>query len=79
MTSRKVQVPAVLAAYRRLYGAARAHVRPGGALVAACCTSRIDRRTFHRVVRESLAPTTRWSASCPSSSTTRSDFPRRTT
>jgi 23S rRNA (cytosine1962-C5)-methyltransferase len=54
MTSSKAQVPAALAAYRRLYRAAARHVRPGGALVAACCTSRIERLTFHRVVRESL-------------------------
>ena len=39
MTSRAAQVPSVLAAYRKLYGAAARHVRPGGMLVAACCTS----------------------------------------
>lgn len=54
MTSRKAQVPAALAAYRKLYRAAARHVRGGGALVAACCTSRIERATFHRVVREAL-------------------------
>ena len=54
MTSRKAQVPAALAAYRRLYRAAARHVRAGGALVAACCTSRIERAVFHCVVRESL-------------------------
>ena len=54
MTSRKSQVPAVLAAYRKLYRAARALVRPGGALVAACCTSRVERAVFHRTVREAL-------------------------
>lgn len=54
MTSKQSQVKGVLAAYRRLYGAAAAHVRPGGALVAACCTSRIERAAFHEVVRTSL-------------------------
>ena len=53
-TSVKAQVPGVLAAYRRLYRAAAKHVRPGGALVAACCTSRVERPLFHRTVRESL-------------------------
>jgi 23S rRNA G2069 N7-methylase RlmK/C1962 C5-methylase RlmI len=32
-------------------------VKPGGAIVAACCTSRIARAEFHRVVREALGPT----------------------
>ncbi len=54
MTSRKEQVPAVLAGYRKLYRAAAPHVRPGGVLVAACCTSRIERQVFHRTVRETL-------------------------
>ncbi|MCW5805248.1 MAG: class I SAM-dependent rRNA methyltransferase [Deltaproteobacteria bacterium] len=57
MTSKKAQVPNALAAYRRLYRAAAAHVAPGGAVVAACCTSRIERPVFHRTVRESLGPT----------------------
>jgi 23S rRNA (cytosine1962-C5)-methyltransferase len=54
MTSRKAQIRRVLAAYRKLYRAAARHVRPGGALVAACCTSRIDRAAFRRTVREAL-------------------------
>jgi 23S rRNA G2069 N7-methylase RlmK/C1962 C5-methylase RlmI len=54
MTSRKAQVPAVLAAYRKLYRAAAHQVRAGGALVAACCTGRVPRAAFHRVVAESL-------------------------
>jgi 23S rRNA (cytosine1962-C5)-methyltransferase len=56
MTSRASQVPSVLAAYRKLYRDAARRVRPGGALVAACCTSRIERAVFHRVVGESLGP-----------------------
>jgi len=54
MTSRKAQVPQVLAAYRKLYRAAARLVRPGGLVVAACCTSRIEREVFHRTVRASL-------------------------
>ena len=41
MTTQAAQVPSVLAAYQKLYRAAARQVRPGGALVAACCTSRI--------------------------------------
>jgi 23S rRNA (cytosine1962-C5)-methyltransferase len=54
MTTRAAQVPSVLAAYRKLYRAAARLVRPGGSLVAACCTSRIEREVFHRTVREAL-------------------------
>ncbi|MDB4957821.1 MAG: rRNA ((2499)-C(5))-methyltransferase [Myxococcales bacterium] len=56
MTSRMTQVPSVLAAYRRLYRAAERHVRPGGAIVAACCTSRIERDVFKKTVLASLGP-----------------------
>lgn len=54
MTTRAAQVPSVLAAYRKLYRAAARLVRPGGSLVAACCTSRIERAVFHQTVREAL-------------------------
>jgi 23S rRNA (cytosine1962-C5)-methyltransferase len=54
MTTRAAQVPSVLAAYRKLYRAAARLVRPGGILVAACCTSRIERAVFQQTVRESL-------------------------
>ncbi|CAN5310359.1 hypothetical protein BH11MYX1_BH11MYX1_54670 [soil metagenome] len=56
MASKQTQIPAVLAAYRKLYRAAARHVMPGGAVVAACCTSRIDRELFKRTVREALGP-----------------------
>jgi 23S rRNA (cytosine1962-C5)-methyltransferase len=56
MTSKAAQVPSVLAAYRKLYRAAARLVRPGGALVAACCTSRIERAVFHRTVGDALGP-----------------------
>src|SRR6185369_13380965 len=54
MTTKAAQVPSVLAVYRKLYRAAARHVRPGGALVAACCTSRIERSIFHQTVRTAL-------------------------
>jgi 23S rRNA (cytosine1962-C5)-methyltransferase len=54
MTSSMAQLPKVLAAYRKLYRHAATHVAAGGVLVAACCTSRIERKLFHRTVREGL-------------------------
>ncbi len=54
MTSSMSQVPRVLAAYRKLYKAAASHVRPGGVIVAACCTSRIEPGVFHKTVADSL-------------------------
>lgn len=54
MTSKAAQIPSTLAAYRKLYRAAARHVAPHGAVVAACCTSRIDRDLFKRTVREAL-------------------------
>jgi 23S rRNA (cytosine1962-C5)-methyltransferase len=56
MTTRAAQVPSALAAYRKLYRAAARLVRPGGSLIAVCCTSRIERAVFHRTVREALDP-----------------------
>jgi 23S rRNA (cytosine1962-C5)-methyltransferase len=54
MTSHKAQVPSVLNAYKKLYRAAAPLVKPGGVLVAACCTSRIERAVFHRTVGAAL-------------------------
>lgn len=54
MTSNKAQVPAVLAGYKKLYTAAAPHVKPGGILVAACCTSRVERGLFHKTVSDIL-------------------------
>jgi 23S rRNA G2069 N7-methylase RlmK/C1962 C5-methylase RlmI len=56
MTSRAAQVPAVLAAYRRLYRLAARRVAAGGAIIAACCTSRVARRDFHATVAAALGP-----------------------
>ena len=50
MTSRVAQREGALAAYRRLYRAAAHHVAPGGRVVACCCTSRIDARSFQQAV-----------------------------
>lgn len=54
MTSNKQQVPAVLAGYKKLYRAAAPHTKPGGFLVAACCTSRVERAEFHATVASTL-------------------------
>ena len=56
MTSKAAQIPSTLAAYRKLYRAAAKHVAQHGAVVAACCTSRIDRGLFKRTVNEALGP-----------------------
>jgi 23S rRNA G2069 N7-methylase RlmK/C1962 C5-methylase RlmI len=52
-------VPRVLAAYRKLYAQLAPLVRPGGAIVAACCTSRVPRAKFHATVRQALPDFTR--------------------
>lgn len=54
MTSQMSQVPSALAAYRRLYRAVGRHIRPGGLVVAVCCTSRITREQFDRAVSMGL-------------------------
>jgi 23S rRNA (cytosine1962-C5)-methyltransferase len=54
MTSKKAQVPQVLAAYKKLYTAAKAHLNPRGLIVAACCTSRVERAAFGALVRQTL-------------------------
>jgi 23S rRNA G2069 N7-methylase RlmK/C1962 C5-methylase RlmI len=56
MTSKAAQIPNVLAAYRKLYRTAARHTLPNGLVVAACCTSRIDRDLFKKTVREALGP-----------------------
>ncbi|MBA3460087.1 MAG: class I SAM-dependent rRNA methyltransferase [Deltaproteobacteria bacterium] len=54
MTSNKQQVPAVLAGYKKLYRAAAPLVKPSGLLIAACCTSRIERALFEKTVTETI-------------------------
>jgi 23S rRNA (cytosine1962-C5)-methyltransferase len=54
MTSKQTQVPGVLAAYKKLYKAAMRHVSSGSTLIAACCTSRVERGVFTDTVRQTL-------------------------
>ncbi|MCX5745796.1 MAG: class I SAM-dependent methyltransferase, partial [Proteobacteria bacterium] len=54
MTSSMDQIPVALAAYRKLYSGVAAHVKPGGLVVAACCTSRIQRKVFRDTVKRAL-------------------------
>jgi 23S rRNA (cytosine1962-C5)-methyltransferase len=54
MTSKKAQVPGVLAAYRKLYKGAMSYTKPGSILVGACCTSRVERPVFTDTVRQTL-------------------------
>ncbi len=56
MTSRREQVPSVLATYRRMYQHARTLVSPGGTVVAACCTGRITRAEFTATATAALGP-----------------------
>ncbi|HEY4181569.1 MAG TPA: class I SAM-dependent methyltransferase [Kofleriaceae bacterium] len=55
MTSNKQQVPAVLAGYKKLYRAAAPHVKPGGLIVVACCTSRVERALFRSTAASVLS------------------------
>ncbi len=53
--SRKEQVPGALRAYARLTGLAAGLVAPGGTLVQASCSARVDAATFERVVTSAAA------------------------
>jgi 23S rRNA G2069 N7-methylase RlmK/C1962 C5-methylase RlmI len=54
MTSSMDQLPRVIAAYERMYRAAKGHVTDGGLLVACCCTSRVARGLFRKTVGDAL-------------------------
>jgi 23S rRNA (cytosine1962-C5)-methyltransferase len=56
MTSRKEQVAAALASYRRLYKNAASLTAANGTLIAACCTGRISRAVFNQTVATALGP-----------------------
>jgi len=56
MTSRAGQVGKVLATYRRLFARAAAAVAPGGAVVTACCTSRVRRADFVATATTAVGP-----------------------
>jgi 23S rRNA (cytosine1962-C5)-methyltransferase len=56
---RRSQVTGALGAYRRLTELAAPLVRPGGMLVQASCSSRVDAEAFHDTVAAALAATGR--------------------
>lgn len=59
MASQKGQVPGALRIYQRLYHTLAQKLKPGGSIVACCCTSRISRRQFEEVVSLALRPLSR--------------------
>ncbi len=54
MAAATSQVPVALKTYKKLYTNAKKHVRPGGLIVGACCTSRIPRYEFEKLVGTAL-------------------------
>lgn len=60
MASQMDQVPQALATYRRIYRQLLPHLKPGGVLIACCCTSRISADRFEQVVRQALAGAKVW-------------------
>lgn len=54
MASTMDQVPQALATYRRIYRSLLPHLKPGGTIVACCCTSRISPPRFEQTVRSAL-------------------------
>lgn len=65
MTSRTAQVPKVLRAYDALYRKLGIHVKPGGMVVACCCTSRVDPDSFLVTVRRALGQDFRYVSKLP--------------
>ncbi|MBX3168345.1 MAG: class I SAM-dependent rRNA methyltransferase [Candidatus Eremiobacteraeota bacterium] len=60
MASQMDQVPQALAVYRRIYRQLLPHLKPGGVIVACCCTSRISPERFEQVVRQALGGAKVW-------------------
>lgn len=56
MASNKGQVPKALNTYQRIYSNLAGKVKPGGIIVACCCTSRISTREFEQKVGRALGP-----------------------
>lgn len=56
MASNKTQVTKALKAYHRLYTTLLSKLKPGGTLIACCCTSRITPREFEDKVSFALRP-----------------------
>lgn len=54
MASRTTQVKTALRAYQSLVECCRQHLRPGGRIVVTCCTSRIDRHVFEKLLEAIL-------------------------
>jgi 23S rRNA (cytosine1962-C5)-methyltransferase len=66
MTSRTAQVPQVLRTYETFYRNLGMHVKPGGMVVACCCTSRVDADVFLVTVRRALGRDFRYLTRLPS-------------
>jgi 23S rRNA (cytosine1962-C5)-methyltransferase len=62
MASNKTQVIKALKAYHRLYSTLLTKLKPGGTIVACCCTSRISPREFEDKVSFALRPMSRKAA-----------------
>lgn len=60
MASQMDQVPQALAVYRRIYRQLLPHLKPGGVIIACCCTSRINPERFEQVVRQALGGAKVW-------------------
>jgi 23S rRNA (cytosine1962-C5)-methyltransferase len=60
MASQMDQVPQALAVYRRIYRQLLPLLKPGGFLLACCCTSRISPGRFEQVVRQALGGAKIW-------------------
>ncbi len=60
MASQMDQVPQALAVYRRIYRQLLPHLKPGGVMIACCCTSRISPERFEQVVRQALGGAKVW-------------------
>lgn len=50
MGTKKEQVPQILKAYEKLYKLSQKHLKEKGMIIGCCCTSRISRREFGRLV-----------------------------
>jgi 23S rRNA (cytosine1962-C5)-methyltransferase len=59
MASNKTQVIKALKAYHRLYTTLLSKLKPGGTIVACCCTSRVSPREFEDKVSFALRPLSR--------------------
>jgi len=56
MAANRNQAVGALKTYHRLYSSLASRVKPGGCLVACCCTSRITRKEFEEKVSYALRP-----------------------